>query len=706
MDIKELIKLQMISGSMSQSSSANRGVSQMFYQFVMFFMMSIIDDITSVVPKAFGDFKKTIMQFCKKKVQDTIDISPKNLLNDTSISLSTRHTVNSFSMKRIYNIEKKGSSSNASSSDASNDTSNQIVDAVLAQISKLNNIPEFDLIENGGIMITYKDKPIQMTKDVYMKIGSIGMTPEGKVSVISMSLLSNTYSAAEIVDYVKNLYSNYLQEMKNSLGNSIYFFDQKSRDSGSAPQFPVSKDEASVQNHKRMLINTAPKQLCFTMAPFYSNKQFSNICGEEVRLIEQRVRFFTENRKWYDSKGIPYQLGLLLSGKPGCGKTSIIRGIANMTKRHIINVNFSNITTATQLKNMFYSDRIQVYQDSSMASSQSYFIPIEQRLYVLEEIDAIGNIVRQRTENDDSPPPINDELTLMEILTVLDGTMEVPGRMIIMTTNHPEVLDEALIRPGRIDVQVDFDYAKSDLIAEMFEIYLDRKMGDEYLCKLPHRVLTPAEVGQVLFRHFNTNSSDEKIVDDLVNSAKCHYKKRCKGPQIDNVTVEYEKIKNDRDLQQKIDNVTVEYDKIKNDRDLQQKYYDSEIDESTIQKSILWIFDKTPSMLDESKVIDKSVIDEKIVKTTEDPVADGLNTVEKTMRKAESELIDKASEPYTTDIFTFREKAKKGASLTLMEFDESKACANYCNIDGLEGASDDVNLMDKAFELLSKAIAV
>ena len=67
----------------------------------------------------------------------------------------------------------------------------------------------------------------------------------------------------------------------------------------------------------------------FIKSPFYSNKSFANIFGSEVREVEERVNFFLNNREWYDSRGIPYQLGLLLSGVPGSGKTSIIRAIAN-----------------------------------------------------------------------------------------------------------------------------------------------------------------------------------------------------------------------------------------------------------------------------------------------------------------------------------------------------------------------------------------
>ncbi len=211
-----------------------------------------------------------------------------------------------------------------------------------------------------------------------------------------------------------------------------------------------------------------------------------------ARQVENRVTFFLDNREWYDQRGIPYQLGLLLSGVPGSGKTSIIRAVANLTKRHIVNVNFSTITTATQLKNLFFSEKLTVYTDSSMTSYDVLSIPIENRIYVLEEIDALTNIVRQRIPGERKDDPLPDELTLGEILTALDGTLETPGRIVIMTSNHPEFLDKALIRPGRIDVSVKFGHAKRRLIEEMFECFFGESLiGSEHV---PEDKLTAAEV--------------------------------------------------------------------------------------------------------------------------------------------------------------------------------------------------------------------
>lgn len=517
MDFKEIVKLQFVAqmGSAHASQTVAKSPITMLYQVLFMFFMSIIDDIARTIPAFCASAKEALGSRFKKRVAESI--STRQQIADVAIPLSKRHHENSVLLIRNFEKESGSQQNNASAQSPSSDEANAMVDAILSQISKLDNVPMLKLIENGSMMISYKETPIQLTKDVFAKIESLTSSPTGGISNMRLVLISNTLSAAEISKYVQSTYQNYLQEIKNALGSNIYFFDQKSRD-GNAPPPPNSSDPNAEIMHKRMIIQTAPKQLNFTMTPFYSNKLFSNIFGEEVRRIEQRVLFFLENRDWYDRKGIPYQLGILLSGIPGAGKTSVIRAIANLTRRHIVNVNFANIATATQLKNLFYSDKLQVYADQTLSNQQCYHIPIDQRLYVLEEIDAIGDIVKQRVCGASSQTSIVDELTLAEILTVLDGTMEVPGRIVIMTTNHPEVLDRALIRPGRIDVRAHFGCAPRKQIVEMFEAYLDASFPCDRIAELPDRELSPAEVGQVLFRHFDDRDVD-LIVADLSETA-------------------------------------------------------------------------------------------------------------------------------------------------------------------------------------------
>ena len=97
-----------------------------------------------------------------------------------------------------------------------------------------------------------------------------------------------------------------------------------------------------------------------------------------------------------------------------------------------------------------------------------------------------GDSIVLETDNNDqddkhkSYPKIKDALNLSGILNVLDGVVDTPGRFLVMTTNHPEVLDPALIRPGRIDKKLLLSYMTyqdmANLIEHYFQVKLDNKI--------------------------------------------------------------------------------------------------------------------------------------------------------------------------------------------------------------------------------------
>lgn len=97
-----------------------------------------------------------------------------------------------------------------------------------------------------------------------------------------------------------------------------------------------------------------------------------------------------------------------------------------------------------------------------------------------------------------------DELNLSGILNVLDGVVDTPGRIVIMTTNHPEILDPALIRPGRIDKMLLLGYLECEDLIKMLEHYFQVEVEECLISKLKEAVsgpnaikLTPAQVEQM-----------------------------------------------------------------------------------------------------------------------------------------------------------------------------------------------------------------
>jgi chaperone BCS1 len=74
-------------------------------------------------------------------------------------------------------------------------------------------------------------------------------------------------------------------------------------------------------------------------------------------------------------------------------------------------------------------------------------------------------------------PPMVSRISLSALLNVIDGVASQEGRILIMTTNHAERLDDALIRPGRVDMRIKFELASSPMIKSLFCNIFSRAEG-------------------------------------------------------------------------------------------------------------------------------------------------------------------------------------------------------------------------------------
>lgn len=161
------------------------------------------------------------------------------------------------------------------------------------------------------------------------------------------------------------------------------------------------------------------------------------------------------------------KLGLLFHGIPGTGKTTLIKAISNYTKRDIIYINLKTITDSETLENIFFNKTV-----------SSFHIPFNKRIYVIEDIDADSDITHSRTEQKEKEHEqkniilLSEEndtktLTLKDLLQLFDGVIELKDVIYIFTTNHIEKLDPALIRPGRINLQIHMTYMTKECMMEM-----------------------------------------------------------------------------------------------------------------------------------------------------------------------------------------------------------------------------------------------
>ena len=109
-------------------------------------------------------------------------------------------------------------------------------------------------------------------------------------------------------------------------------------------------------------------------------------------------------------------------------------------------------------------------------------------------------------------------LTLSDLLEVFDGVMEMKGRIMVITTNYPEKLDSALIRPGRIDVNVKFTHIKPCHVIDIFKnFYRAAALPVGFReADLPENTWTAAEAIQV----FLNNMASPTTALDIIASGK------------------------------------------------------------------------------------------------------------------------------------------------------------------------------------------
>jgi mitochondrial chaperone BCS1 len=162
--------------------------------------------------------------------------------------------------------------------------------------------------------------------------------------------------------------------------------------------------------------------------------------GEKEYLV-QDVTQFRKSRGRYERLGIPYHRGYLLYGPPGTGKTSLVSALAAHFGLSIYTVNLPDFTDRRLMSavNQVPANSVLLFEDiDCMNGSQS----------------RAGTDSDRREKGPETAASQQNGVTLSGLLNVLDGFYAPTGVLFVMTTNHIEKLDEALLRPGRIDYKL------------------------------------------------------------------------------------------------------------------------------------------------------------------------------------------------------------------------------------------------------------
>lgn len=263
---------------------------------------------------------------------------------------------------------------------------------------------------------------------------------------------------------------------------------------------------------------------------FHSVKRMENLFIPDKQNLLTHIDFFLNNEHYYKKNGIPYTLGILLHGEPGCGKSSFIKALANYTERNIIDINLNKVHNMEDMERIFHMNRY-----------DGIDLEFKRKIILLEDIDAMGTLAHCRkklpnTENvnnnhnkEDALLKIeslikhnsnmnqknNDHINLSFFLNLIDGVNEMYGRIMIITTNHLQKLDTALVRPGRIDISLKLSHIDSNTFTDVIHYYFpnDTIHNEPWNRVNINKIkITPASLLNLILSHQNKYDIVDKLL--------------------------------------------------------------------------------------------------------------------------------------------------------------------------------------------------
>jgi 26S proteasome regulatory subunit T6 len=182
---------------------------------------------------------------------------------------------------------------------------------------------------------------------------------------------------------------------------------------------------------------------------------------DQIKEIREVIELPIKHPEIFESLGISQPKGVIMYGPPGTGKTLLARAVAHHTDCTFIRVSGNEL--------------VQKYIGEGARLVRELFVMARQHapsIIFMDEIDSIGG---QRID-DDSKGDSEVQRTMLELLNQLDGFEESQNIKIIMATNRIDILDDALLRPGRIDRKIEFPNPNEKARYDILKIH-SRKMN-------------------------------------------------------------------------------------------------------------------------------------------------------------------------------------------------------------------------------------
>jgi len=183
---------------------------------------------------------------------------------------------------------------------------------------------------------------------------------------------------------------------------------------------------------------------------------------KQIKEIKEVIELPVKHPELFEALGIAQPKGVLLYGPPGTGKTLLARAVAHHTDCTFIRV------SGSELVQKFIGEGSRMVRELFVMAREH-----SPSIIFMDEIDSIGS---SRMESGSGGGDSEVQRTMLELLNQLDGFEPHQNIKIIMATNRIDILDSALLRPGRIDRKIEFPAPNEDARVDILRIH-SRKMN-------------------------------------------------------------------------------------------------------------------------------------------------------------------------------------------------------------------------------------
>merc|ERR1712127_560320 len=254
-----------------------------------------------------------------------------------------------------------------------------------------------------------------------------------------------------------------LQEQGSYVGEIVKAIDKNIDMAKVTPNTRVALKNDSYLLHK-ILPNKIDPLVSLMMVEKVPDSTYEMVGGldKQIKEIKEVIELPVKHPELFEALGIAQPKGVLLYGPPGTGKTLLARAVAHHTDCTFIRV------SGSELVQKFIGEGSRMVRELFVMARQH-----SPSIIFMDEIDSIGS---SRIESGSGGGDSEVQRTMLELLNQLDGFEPHQNIKIIMATNRIDILDSALLRPGRIDRKIEFPAPNEDARLDILTIH-SRKMN-------------------------------------------------------------------------------------------------------------------------------------------------------------------------------------------------------------------------------------